>query len=165
MLIEYKNKRIFAFSDTHGRHRELEVLTTDILICAGDVCNWGDEAELQDFYQWFAELPAAHRLFVPGNHDLPFEFAPEYAASRLPKPITYIDQGCIIWDDICLYVLRAGMGLQLENLPRFIPLTIDILITHCPPKDILDDNGRWGWLSAPSPICTFLAIATKRLGN
>jgi Icc-related predicted phosphoesterase len=36
------------------------------------------------------------------------------------------------------------MGLHFETAPRFIPSNIDILVTHCPPKGILDDNGRWG---------------------
>ncbi len=37
MLIQFFNHSIFAFSDTHGRHRELQVPEkTDILICAGD---------------------------------------------------------------------------------------------------------------------------------
>lgn len=36
MKLEYKGKRLFAFSDTHGMHRELSIPKgTDILICAG----------------------------------------------------------------------------------------------------------------------------------
>jgi Icc-related predicted phosphoesterase len=36
------------------------------------------------------------------------------------------------------------MGLDSETAPRFIPSDIDILVTHCPPKGILDDGERWG---------------------
>jgi hypothetical protein len=43
VIIKYQNKNIFAFSDTHGRHGELEIPPdADMLICAGDVCDWGD---------------------------------------------------------------------------------------------------------------------------
>jgi Icc-related predicted phosphoesterase len=145
MIITCSDKNIFAFADTHGRHKEVEIPDDiDILICAGDVCNAGDEMQLQDFYRWFAGQPAKHKLFVPGNHDLPFEFAPEYAASRLPKAITCIEQGGIVWEGIRLFVLPARMGLSRETAPRSIPSNIDLLVTHCPPKGVLDDNGRWG---------------------
>ena len=37
MLIEYKNHKIFAFSDTHGLNHRLDIpKDADILICAGD---------------------------------------------------------------------------------------------------------------------------------
>lgn len=38
MMIRYKGFNIFAFSDTHGKHEEVQIPPdTDILICAGDV--------------------------------------------------------------------------------------------------------------------------------
>ncbi|MFJ1430781.1 hypothetical protein ACILE2_08270 [Capnocytophaga canimorsus] len=37
MLFNYKNHKIFAFSDTHRMHHKLEIPENiDILICAGD---------------------------------------------------------------------------------------------------------------------------------
>ena len=37
MLLPFKNKLIFAFSDTHGHHRDLQVPEdANIIICAGD---------------------------------------------------------------------------------------------------------------------------------
>ena len=37
MTIEYKNHKIFAFSDTHGLNYRLKIpKDADILICAGD---------------------------------------------------------------------------------------------------------------------------------
>ena len=144
MQLTFNDQQIFASADTHGKHRELKIPEdTDILICVGDVCDAGDEVQLQDFFNWFAEQPARYKLFVPGNHDLPFEFVPEYAASRLPKGISYIEQGEIIWEGIKFYILPARMGLSFETAPQFIPPDIDVLLTHCPPTGILDD-GRWG---------------------
>ena len=47
MTIEYKNHKIFAFSDTHGLNDRLEIpKDADILICASfgcqnkDLCAW-----------------------------------------------------------------------------------------------------------------------------
>ena len=38
MLFNYKEHRIFAFSDTHGMHKWLHIPEeADILLCAGDV--------------------------------------------------------------------------------------------------------------------------------
>lgn len=56
----------FAFSDTHGQHRKLQVPTdARIVICAGDAVEdnlKGDEYD--DFIAWFGALPAKWKLFV-----------------------------------------------------------------------------------------------------
>jgi len=46
-------RRIEAFTDTDGRHREYHYdhePAADIFVCAGDVCEAGDEAQLKDFF-------------------------------------------------------------------------------------------------------------------
>lgn len=136
-------RRIEAFADTHGKHRELRYFpeNTDILVCAGDVCEAGNEKQLQDFFRWFAEQPVKHKLFVPGNHDLSFEFTPEYAASCIPKGIIYIENGGLTLSGIRFYILPARPRLH-EKL--FVPAKIDILVTHGAPKGILDENSLYG---------------------
>jgi predicted phosphodiesterase len=143
MLIDINGKRIFAFSDTHGNHRELcyHPEKTDILVCAGDVCNDGNETQLHDFFIWFAEQPAKHKLFVPGNHDLPFDLEPERAAQFIPKGITCVEKGGVILHDIRFYVLPVRPWL---HAPLYLPPQIDVLVTHGAPKGILDENGSWG---------------------
>lgn len=49
-------------------------LDTDILICAGDVET--DEYNFARFMEWYSNIPALLRLFVPGNHDLSFDIYP-----------------------------------------------------------------------------------------
>ena len=74
MMQNFK-KSIFAFSDTHGKHRNLQVPeNVDIVICACDVVE--DDllgGEYDDFIEWFASLPCKWKVFVPGNHELSFE--------------------------------------------------------------------------------------------
>lgn len=41
----------------------------DIFICAGDACEGFNPADLQDFFTWYAAIPARLRIFVPCNHD------------------------------------------------------------------------------------------------
>jgi Icc-related predicted phosphoesterase len=139
MLIDFNRKNIFAFADTHGRHRELRIPAADILVCAGDVCNDGDAEQTADFFAWFAAQNAPDKLFVPGNHD------PESdeIRQRIPAGVTFIETGGMVWQGIRFFVLPARFGLDPETAPGFLPPGIDILVTHCPPKGILDE-GRWG---------------------
>jgi len=137
-------KRIEAFADTHGRHREYQYdrEATDILVCAGDVCDAGNEAQLRDFFVWFAAQPAKHKLFVPGNHDLPFDVNPEYAAQYyVIDGVTCIECGGVTLDGVYFYILPARWTLH-ERL--YLPNNVDVLVTHGAPSHILDDNGRWG---------------------
>lgn len=57
MILDYKGKRLFAFSDTHGRHRDLSIpQSAEILVCAGDVVSDFQENGLEDFLDWFLLL-------------------------------------------------------------------------------------------------------------
>jgi len=143
MLIDFNHKKVFAFADTHGLHRQLRIpYVADILVCAGDVCNDGNEREMADFFEWFAAQTTPHKLFVPGNHEIGFD--PIYAMyGGVPPGITCIETGGVVWQGIRFFVLPARFGLDLEAAPEFIPSDIDILVTHCPPAGILDE-GRWG---------------------
>lgn len=73
-MLKINNQSIFAFSDTHGRHRELRVPEgADIVICAGDALE--DDlkgGEYDDFLEWFGSVDAKWKFFVPGNHELSF---------------------------------------------------------------------------------------------
>ncbi|MDR0938126.1 MAG: metallophosphoesterase [Mediterranea sp.] len=132
---------LFAFADTHGAHRSLQIPPdTDIVVFAGDACNDGDEVQLRDFFEWFAGQPGQYKLFVPGNHDLPFELMPTEAKKRLPNGIAYIDKGEVLLDGIRFYVLPARPWL---HEPALIPPNTDVLVTHGAPKGILDE-GKWG---------------------
>jgi predicted phosphohydrolase len=134
-------KHIKAFSDTHGRHRELrfDCTNVDILVCAGDICHIGNQSHITDFFAWFLAQPVKHKLFVSGNHDLPFELHPEYARRYVPKGITHLENGCAMLDGVQFYVPPVTM---LNTL--MVPLHVDVLVTHMPPLGILDDNGRFG---------------------
>ena len=59
MQLKFNDSSIFAFSDTHGNHRVLQVPeNVDIVICAGDAVEdnlVGDEYD--DFIEWYASLP------------------------------------------------------------------------------------------------------------
>lgn len=146
MLIEYKNHKIFAFSDTHGFNHRLEIpKDADILICAGDCCKdcnkWDAiDEEQQRFFDWYARQPAKLRIYVPGNHDVIFDLNPEAAYEMVPSSIVLLDDSGIEFDGISFYgaACRPWMFTNTEN---HVPEGVDFLITHGPAEGHLD-NGK-----------------------
>lgn len=136
MHIEYKGHKIFAFSDTHGMYRRLAVpVDADILICAGDACEGFNPADLEDFFDWYAAIPAKLRIFVPGNHERIFNTNPVNAKSLIPTDIILLELGGIEYDGIKFYSVPARPYLKA---PATIPAGVNFLITHCPAYSYLD---------------------------
>ena len=136
MTIEYKGHKIFAFSDTHGMYRRLDVPEdANILICAGDACEGFNPADLVDFFIWYAAIPAKLRIFVPGNHDRVFNTNPDRAKALVPDSIVYLENDGIEYDGIKFFSVPARPYL---NAPAPIPAGVDFLITHGPANSYLD---------------------------
>ena len=143
MKLEYKGKGLFAFSDTHGMHRKLSIPKgADILICAGDVVSDFQENGLSDFFDWFSSCPAQLRLFVPGNHEIIFDLCPEEARRLIPANVTLLEDCGIEYDGITFYAISSRMIQQMQWLGGEcdLPYKTDFLITHIPPKGILDEG-------------------------
>lgn len=139
-IIYIGSSRISAFSDTHGRHRELQVPeNVDIVICAGDAVEdnlVGDEYD--DFIEWFASLPCKWKIFVPGNHELSFELG---QSDEIIKRMT--DKGITVLEDAiedCDGIIIGSIGHNVMIAQEDIPKDIDILVTHYPPYGILDEG-------------------------
>ncbi|MDR2086493.1 MAG: metallophosphoesterase [Dysgonamonadaceae bacterium] len=141
MLIELhtpsgKKQKLFALADTHGRHRQITVPgDVDTVIFAGDACEAGDHLQLTDFFAWFAALPAGNKLFVPGNHDLPFEFAPDFAKSMVPQNVIFLEDDGVTLDGVRFYSLPVRPWMHNES---YLPSGVDVLITHGAPAGLLD---------------------------
>ncbi|MDR1895535.1 MAG: metallophosphoesterase [Prevotellaceae bacterium] len=141
MLIKFKNlsgeeHQLFAFADTHGNHRQI-IVPDDVetVIFAGDACEAGDQNQLEDFFAWFSALPAKNKLFVPGNHDLPFEFAPDFAKSMVPENVIFLENESVTLNGIRFYSLPVRPWM---HAPLYLPSGVDVLVTHGAPQGILD---------------------------
>ena len=140
MILNSDSKNIFAFSDTHGKHRDLKVPeNVDILICAGDAVEdnlIGNEYD--DFIEWFASLPCKWKIFVPGNHELSFELdqADEIIQRMTDKGITVLEDAIEDCDGIIIGSIGHNVMIAQEDIPK----DIDILVTHDPPYGILDEG-------------------------
>lgn len=137
--------RVVCISDTHELHRELYVPGGDLLIHAGDFTFFNHVSKIRDFNDWLGELPHRHKVVIPGNHDRVFHKDP--LARRL---ITNAE--LLINESVTLCGLRiwgspvtcddAAYGHtkpeERASLYASIPPDTDILVTHGPPKGVLD---------------------------
>ena len=140
MYFKFKDINIFAFSDTHGRHKELRVPeNVDIVICAGDAVEDNLAGnEYDDFIEWFASLPCKWKVFVSGNHELSFELdkAKTITDIMTSKGITVLQDAIEDCDGVIICSISPNITIAKED----IPTDIDLLVTHFPPYGILDEG-------------------------
>ncbi len=145
--------KIWHISDTHGLHAQLEVPTdVDMVIHSGDTTNARNKidnsVELWPFIEWFKELPIKHKVLVAGNHDSAIEGRMTTVEDFYGWGITYLEnsfaeiEGVKVWgspftptfNDWCFMMARHKIG-RIWNV---IPDDTDIVVTHGPPKYVLD---------------------------
>lgn len=146
--------KIVLISDTHTKHRCLQIPPADLLIHAGDITYDGDLNDLLDFNTWLGEqTQVKNKVIVFGNHDLTGDldhrkYDPK-AESLLSNCIYLNDSGCEIegfkiwgspmtptfgWD----WAFNRDRGSDIAAHWNLIPADTDILITHGPPYGVLD---------------------------
>lgn len=146
--------KIWHISDTHGYHEQLEIpFGIDMIIHSGDCSNninpYLNENEVRQFIDWYKEVPVKHKIYVAGNHDTSIE-------KRLITKKDFEDAGIIYLEDDVVeieglyiygnpYTPKYGNWAFMktpEKLNRYWrevrPIYTDILVTHGPPKGILD---------------------------
>lgn len=150
--------KITFISDTHTKHREMtdDLPGGPMIIHCGDVSSRGNIYEIQDFLDWFSELPYTHKIFIAGNHDFGFQNSQIKSEIKIPKNIYYLEDESVIIEGIKFYgsPWQPWFCNWAFNLPRGgnelkekwvdIPEDTDILIVHAPPKGILDSVSRGG---------------------
>lgn len=139
-MIVVNNNSIFAFSDTHGHHRDLQVPEgADIIICAGDAVEDDMKGgEYDDFIEWFSSFPAKWKLFVPGNHELSFERgrADDITRKMVACGITVLQDAVEECDGVIVGSVSGGAHVADDD----VPYDLDILVTHYPPYGVLDEE-------------------------
>jgi Icc-related predicted phosphoesterase len=139
---------ITFISDTHTKHYEanLDLPGGPIIVHCGDISSRGRDWEIREFFDWFGSLPYTHKIMIAGNHDFGFERGP----IEIPEGIHYLQDSSVIIEGIRFYgsPWQPWFFNWAFNLPRegeelkekwsAIPKDTDILITHGPPKGILD---------------------------
>lgn len=147
--------KIICISDTHNQHEKLNLPEGDLLIHSGDWTNRGTEKEILKFINWLSDQSKNYRniCFCAGNHDWlpekdPIRFL-NIISDLLPNNVHYLQdnyviiEGLKIWGSpntpyFCNWAFNKDEQ-ELEDSWENIPEDTDILITHGPPFQILDE--------------------------
>jgi Icc-related predicted phosphoesterase len=143
---------IDCISDLHGSYPKLE--GGDLLIIAGDLTARDRLSEFMTFFEWIKKQEYKKIVIICGNHDKYVMKVPSIMKENLPANAEYLlnsdceYDGFHIWGspntlyfdgvnpDCNAFMLRLP-GLMKEVWDT-IPYNTDILVTHGPPRDILD---------------------------
>ncbi len=142
--------KIVCISDTHNKHKSINIPPGDVIIHAGDFTECGNKVETLDFLGWFSTLPHPHKILVAGNHDFYLEKHESSIAEIIPNNIHYLKDKGITIDGVNFWgsPYTRGNGswafnrITGEDIMRhwdLIPEDTDFLITHSPPFRILDE--------------------------
>ena len=149
---------IVCVSDTHSSHDNLKVPGGNILLHAGDLTTQGNLSQIERVNAFWGSQPHKHKIFIAGNHDRELQCSPELSHPLL-KDVTYIENQLIDVEGLRIYGSplmvhashRAFCVSDEERKRRWseVPDELDILLTHCPPFGILDENGAGVSIGCP----------------
>lgn len=145
--------KIVAISDVHTKFKDIKIEDCDILISAGDYSFHGYDDEVRLFHEWLDKQPATHVVSVQGNHEVyveaDFNKAKSIALKACPR-VHFIDEGLITLEGINIFgsaitpyffnwAWNRFRGEDIKVHWDRIPEETDILVTHGPVYNILDE--------------------------
>ncbi len=152
--------KIVCISDTHCQLSQVKIPDGDILVHCGDWTMLGEQQEIIAFGKHLRKLPHKVKIILPGNHDLTFDKNHEkYHKDRLKwlnmddRTVLLINEAMII-EGISFYAtslvqpignpyrtwgFEANETYKLEKYSK-VTYPIDILLSHSPPRGIMDGN-------------------------
>lgn len=165
-------------SDTHSFNERIGALAGevfgperfvpngDVLIHAGDLTDTGRTEQILDAYKWLSRMPHDRIIVIPGNHDFGFERIPGLRSildQKFPRITTLIDETTTLadlkvygspyqpWFHDWAYNFLPGPAGEQQAQEKWagIPDDVDILITHGPPRGILDETLRAKHVGCP----------------
>lgn len=123
----------------------------DILIHSGDFSQRvkanGLAEAASEFNEFLAPLPHAHKLLIAGNHEIAFNDLSKAAIQALLPHCIYLEDSSVRLLGLEFYGSpwtsshRMGFSASHEELAQHwaaIPASTDVLITHLPPRCVLD---------------------------
>lgn len=133
--------RFVIVSDTH-RSFSHPIPDGDVWIHAGD-----SELTASEMDSWAASLPHKHKLVVCGNMDRRLE-----REKHKLQNVTYLQDSHVVLSGIKVYgspwtpefvgVFQMESGQVAHEVWEKVPPDVDVLITHGPPKGVLDRTSR-----------------------
>lgn len=148
--------RIWHVSDTHGYHDLLTIPDgIELIIHSGDASNsrdpYNNEPEMRKFIDWYKSLDIKHKVYVAGNHDTSIESKLVVKKDFEDAGIVYLENEYATIEGIRIFgsphTPRFGNWSFMKDrvkLERFwrkaIEEPCDIIVTHGPPKGMLDKS-------------------------
>jgi len=171
--------RFVAISDTHSRHRELNLPAGDVLLHAGDFTQRGTLEEVRDFCQWLNEVSAQFKqvIVIGGNHDLCLDVKTDRAHAH--EAFELLSKSCVLLNEPneqvdVLGVRLFGSPIQPQLGRKYVafarpdavsqavwesvPAGTDIILAHTPPQG--HGDRVWGMKSIG---CPHLLAACERV--
>lgn len=147
--------RILCISDLHQKQNRLELIQSDVLIIAGDICSSGEIWQMENFAKWLKQQSNkfSKAIIVAGNHDWCFMknrlLCLDVLKDAVGDKFVYLEDSEIIIDGIKFYgspwqpefsrwAFNMPRGDSLKNIWSNIPDDVQVLITHGPPHGIGD---------------------------
>ena len=146
--------KILHISDTHSHHNLLTIPEgIDMILHSGDCSNPRDpyinRNEVLDFIEWMKSLDIKHKIFVAGNHDTSIEKNLIKKQDFTDAGIIYLENDWVEIEGLTIFgspqTPSFGVGWafnkkreKMHEHWKNIPDVIDIVVTHGPPKGILD---------------------------
>jgi Icc-related predicted phosphoesterase len=155
--------RLVVLSDTHGFHRGMgehgngAVPEGDVLIHCGDYSrDYGSATDTERFATWMGRQPHAHKIVCPGNHDFAVHENPAWGASLFREHGVYmVGQQPLTVDDVVfdggpwmpISGYQPPFGFEMDNAElektwSRVSRGVDVLLSHTPPRGILDKTLR-----------------------
>ena len=145
--------KIWHISDSHSYHTMLTIPENiDIIIFSGDAANYRgpalNEPEMREFLTWFKDIPIKYKIMIAGNHDSSIESKLVVRKEIEDLDIIYLEneditiEGIKIWGSP--YTPTFGQWSFMKSRDKIarvwetIPNDTNIIVTHGPPKGILD---------------------------
>jgi Icc-related predicted phosphoesterase len=143
--------RLVFISDTH-----LELLDGvpdgDILVHCGDYSFVGTENDTIAFNSWLKKQPHSHKIVIPGNHDW-IAYNDGVRFRQIMSAATVLIDEEVTIEGLRFYgspwTPKFGTWAfmrerwKMDQIWNNIPDGIDVLITHGPPRGILDEILRF----------------------
>ena len=160
--------KLVAVSDTHGKHRDLDIPEGDVFVHAGDLIWRGTVDDLIEFNEFLGSLQHRHKIVIAGNHDFCFEESREFAESFLTNAV-YLQDEEVVLEGIKFYgspwqpwffdwAFNLQRGQELREKWDLIPNDVDVLVTHGPPYGYCDETSRGDHVG-----CEELLAAVERI--
>lgn len=147
--------KLVVISDTHNKHKQIDLPDGDVLIHCGDFSSMGRTHEVINFLQWWVSRPHKYKILIAGNHDLGFENN-KAIINQLINDYYLSSNNYYLEHESCEIEGKLFFGSpytpefknwafmydreskRAEELWSVIPDGADVLITHGPLKNILD---------------------------